>query len=194
MNAFLNYDLDGIGTLEDLQEVVMACNRCVLRQGCRGVVFGEGNPHSKLMFIGEAPGATEDQLGRPFVGRAGQLLTRIIKAMGYEREEVYITNINKCRPPQNRTPYPDEVAACYPYLQAQLRIIAPQVIVCLGAHASKALIDPDFRISKQRGQWYELEGIKLMPTYHPAALLRNPQLKRPVWDDMKQVMALLESL
>lgn len=188
-----NEEVDHIDTLQDLRRVVEGCRKCGLRQGCRGAVFGEGNPHSRLMFVGEAPGAVEDELGRPFVGRAGQLLTKIIAAMGYKRDEVYITNINKCRPPNNRTPVQEEVVACYPYLRAQLRIISPRVIVCLGAHASKALIKPDFKITQQRGQWYQLEGIRLMPTFHPAALLRNPHLKRPVWQDMQEVMAQLKT-
>jgi uracil-DNA glycosylase family 4 len=166
-----------------------ACTKCSELSRCRhSVVFGAGNPHAELMFIGEAPGADEDAQGKPFVGRAGQLLTKILAAMGYTREEVYITNILKCRPPHNRTPLPDEVANCLPYVRSQIELIQPKVIVALGATALRALLDVQLGITKMRGHWYTFRDIPIMPTFHPAYLLRNPAAKREVWDDMKAVL------
>jgi len=146
------------------------------------------------MFVGEGPGETEDQLGRPFVGRAGQLLDRILTASGFAREEVYIANAVKCRPPGNRQPGTDEAEACLPWLRAQIRLIRPKLIVCLGAAATGILLDPKLRITSARGKWHDRNGLRYMPTFHPAALLRDPSKKRPVWEDMKKVRAEYERL
>lgn len=176
--------------LEELKAQVDACQRCKLREGCQRVVFGEGNPEASLMLIGEGPGAEEDRLGRPFVGRAGQLLDKILEACGFQRfTHTYIGNIVKCRPPGNRIPTAEERQTCRPYLHRQIDIIAPKIIVLLGATALQGLIDPQAKITKSRGNWLKWQGIWVMPTYHPAALLRNPQLKRPTWEDFKQVVA-----
>jgi len=175
-------------SLEQLKEVCLKCSRCGLRAGAKQVVFGEGNPSAKLMFVGEGPGKQEDEMGRPFVGAAGQLLDRILEAAGLRRENVYIGNVVKCRPPNNRMPTADEVAACRGYLEAQIAIIKPSIIVCLGALATKTLINPQAKITRVRGKWFERNGIKLMPTFHPAALLRDPGKKRLVWEDFKDLM------
>jgi uracil-DNA glycosylase family 4 len=165
------------------------CVLCRELSGCRhSVVFGVGNPHAELMFVGEAPGADEDAQGEPFVGRAGQLLTKIIQAMGYRREDVYISNVLKCRPPENRTPLPDEVKNCLPYLLSQIELIQPKVIVALGATAVRALLEVQLGITKMRGHWYTFKDIPIMPTFHPAYLLRNPPAKKEVWEDMKAVL------
>jgi DNA polymerase len=179
--------VETLSALDELASEARACERCRLRSGCRGVVFGEGDPHARLMFVGEGPGRSEDEQGRPFVGAAGQLLDKIIVAIGYTREQVYIANIVKCRPPENRLPQPDEAQACLPWLERQIELIAPTVIVCLGALATQTLVSPEARITRWRGQWYERNGRLLMPTFHPAALLRDPTKKRPVWEDMKLV-------
>lgn len=179
--------IDAITDLERLREQAAACRRCRLRDGCTQVVFGGGNPQADLMLVGEAPGADEDRLGEPFVGRAGQLLDRILAAIELTRDDVYITNVVKCRPPGNRTPTPDEADTCGVYLKAQVELIRPKLIVCLGATATKALIHPEARITKMRGQWFSVWGIPTMPTYHPAALLRDPSKKRPVWEDFKAI-------
>ncbi|MDI6710348.1 MAG: uracil-DNA glycosylase [Bacillota bacterium] len=163
------------------------CRRCGLGATRTNLVFGEGNPHAKLMFIGEGPGAEEDRQGRPFVGTAGQLLDRIIQAAGFRREEVYIANIVKCRPPGNRVPAAEEAAACLPWLEKQISLIAPRIIVLLGATALKYLIDPKAGITAWRGRWIERGNVRIMPTYHPAALLRDPSKKRPVWEDIQAV-------
>ncbi|RQD73939.1 MAG: uracil-DNA glycosylase [Candidatus Syntrophonatronum acetioxidans] len=170
-----------------MEEEVKECRRCELRKGCQQVVFGEGNPRALLMLVGEGPGGDEDRLGRPFVGRAGQLLDRILEAAGFKREEVYIANVVKCRPPSNRTPTPEEVQACYPHLQEQIKIISPGIIVCLGALSTKVLVDPKAQITRIRGSWLEKEGSKIMPTFHPAALLRDPKKKKLVWQDFQEV-------
>lgn len=168
------------------------CTRCKLhRLGRRQIVFGVGNPEADLMFVGEAPGRDEDLQGEPFVGRAGQLLTKMIEAMGLTRDEVYIANVVKCRPPENRNPEPDEVAACSPFLIRQIDVIRPKVIVALGAIALKALLGADAPISRLRGRVFEYRGAKLVPTYHPAFLLRSPDRKREAWEDLKTVLALL---
>jgi DNA polymerase len=168
------------------------CTRCKLHGlGRRQIVFGVGNPDADLMFVGEAPGADEDIQGIPFVGRAGQLLTKIIEAIGLKREEVYIANVIKCRPPQNRNPEPDEVDTCEPFLFQQVDIIKPKVIVALGTFAARALLRTLDPISRLRGRVYEYRGAKLIPTFHPAYLLRNPASKRDVWEDMKVVRKLL---
>ncbi|GAB6877528.1 uracil-DNA glycosylase [Thermaerobacter litoralis] len=182
-------ELMGIADMWTLEQVVKGCTACGLRAGCRGVVFGDGNPAARLMLIGEGPGADEDRLGRPFVGRAGQLLDRILAACGFDRQKhVYIANVVKCRPPGNRTPTPEERAACLPNLRAQMRLVRPAIVVLLGATALQALIDPTARITRARGQWIYRDGVWYMPTYHPAALLRNPGLKRDCWHDFKKVI------
>jgi len=178
-------------TLQSIREDLGDCRRCKLAEGRINIVFGAGNPNADLMFVGEAPGRDEDRQGEPFVGRAGQLLTKIIEAIGLQRDDVYIANILKCRPPNNRDPQPDEVAACSPFLFKQVEVIKPKVIVALGAYAARNLLDTERAISKLRGRFHEYRGTLLMPTYHPAYLLRNPQAKRPVWEDMQMVRDLL---
>ena len=170
-----------------LKQAASQCAKCGLHETRTNVVFGEGNPEARLMFIGEAPGRDEDIQGRPFVGRAGQLLTRIIESIGLTREEVYIANILKCRPPKNRNPLPDEIACCLPYLTEQIEIIRPRIICALGAFAAQTLIGTSEGITKLRGTFYDYHGTKLMPTFHPAACLRNPSTKKYVWEDMKQI-------
>jgi DNA polymerase len=168
------------------------CTRCKLHTlGRKQIVFGVGNPEADLMFVGEAPGADEDEQGIPFVGRAGQLLTKIIEAIDLRRDDVYIANIIKCRPPQNRNPEPDEVASCEPFLFRQVDVIAPKVIVALGKYAAQTLLQTDSPISRLRGRVFDYRGAKLIPTFHPAYLLRNPSSKREVWEDMKLVRSLL---
>jgi DNA polymerase len=170
------------------------CRRCKLHAlGRRQIVFGAGSPDADLMFVGEAPGADEDQQGVPFVGRAGQLLTRIIEAIDLKRDDVYIANVIKCRPPQNRNPEPDEVETCEPFLFRQIDVIEPKVIVALGTFAARALLRTLDPISRLRGRVYDYRGAKLVPTFHPAYLLRNPSSKRDVWEDMKLVRTLLKS-
>ena len=179
-------------SLEELREHMGDCRRCDLHNGRKHLVFGEGNPKAKLVFVGEGPGFDEDREGRPFVGKSGQLLTRIIeKGMGLTRESVYILNVVKCRPPGNRDPNPEEINVCLPFLKAQLSIIGPDVICALGRVACQALMGGDFKITRHRGQWKTYEGIPVMPTFHPAYLLRNPSAKRPVWDDVKSIMGKL---
>jgi DNA polymerase len=170
------------------------CTRCKLhRLGRRQIVFGVGNPSADLMFVGEAPGGDEDIQGIPFVGRAGQLLTKIIEAIGLRREDVYIANVIKCRPPENRNPEPDEVETCEPFLFQQIDVIRPKVIVALGKFGAQALLKTQDPISRLRGRTYDYRGAKLVPTFHPAFLLRSPERKRDVWDDMKKVRALLQA-
>jgi DNA polymerase len=164
------------------------CRRCGLAPTRTSVVFGVGNPRAELVFVGEAPGADEDAQGIPFVGRAGQLLTKIIEAMGLRRDDVYIANIIKCRPPDNRNPQPEEIASCEPFLIAQLEIIAPKVICALGTFAAHTLLKTKDPISRLRGRWHAYQGVPLMPTFHPAYLLRNPAEKKTVWADMHAVM------
>ena len=175
-------------TLESLREHIGDCTRCRLHGGRTNIVFGVGSPDADLMFVGEAPGRDEDVQGEPFVGRAGQLLTDIIKAMKLTREQVYIANVIKCRPPENRNPEPDELEACRPFIRKQVELIQPKVIVTLGRFALQSLTEKSYAISAARGQWLEYNGIKVMPTYHPAYLLRNPSAKKDVWADMKKVM------
>jgi DNA polymerase len=171
------------------------CTRCKLHSSRKNIVFGVGNPAADLVFVGEAPGANEDAQGEPFVGEAGQLLDKMINAMGYAREDIYIANILKCRPPGNRNPEADEIARCEPFLKRQLGAIAPRMIVALGKFAAQCLLGrPDTPISALRGTFHEYEGVKLMPTYHPAYLLRTPSAKRQVWEDLQLVMAELERL
>ncbi len=179
--------------LQTLRDHIGPCTRCKLHKlGRRQVVFGVGNPDAALMFIGEAPGADEDLKGEPFVGAAGQLLTKIIGAIGLQRSDVYIANVIKCRPPSNRNPEPDEVATCEPFLNEQIDLIRPRVIVALGAFAAHTLLKTDAPISRLRGRVHDYRGgAKLIPTFHPAFLLRTPERKRDVWEDMKKVRALL---
>jgi uracil-DNA glycosylase family 4 len=168
------------------------CTRCKLHTlGRKQIVFGVGNPEADLMFVGEAPGADEDDQGIPFIGRAGQLLTKIIEAIALKREDVYIANVIKCRPPQNRNPEADEVATCEPFLFQQIDVIKPRVIVALGKFAAQTLLRTETPISRLRGQLFDYRGAKLIPTFHPAYLLRNPSSKREVWEDMKLVRKLL---
>jgi DNA polymerase len=174
--------------LDLLAEEVRDCNRCRLCQARTQTVFARGNPAAELCFIGEGPGAEEDAQGEPFVGPAGQLLDRMIAAMGYHRDEVYICNIVKCRPPDNRKPEPDEMAACRPYLTAQLELVAPKYIVALGSTATQGLFQTTEGITRLRGKWKLYKGIPVMPTFHPAYLLRQPSAKREVWSDLQQVM------
>jgi DNA polymerase len=179
--------------LKRIREDIGDCTRCKLhKMGRRQVVFGVGNPSADLMFVGEAPGADEDLQGIPFVGRAGQLLTKIIEAIGLRRDDVYIANVIKCRPPENRNPEPDEVETCEPFLFQQIDTIEPKVIVALGTFAAKALLKTQDPISRLRGRVYNYRGAKLVPTFHPAFLLRSPERKRDVWEDMKKVRALLQ--
>ncbi len=172
--------------LEALAAEASACRRCALCEGRRNVVFGTGNPDADLMFIGEAPGAQEDRQGLPFVGPAGELLNRIIGAIGLERKDVYIANTVKCRPPGNRDPEADEVTACRGYLDEQIDLVNPRVIVALGRVAAQSLLSTDQALGKLRGRWHEVRGVPTLVTYHPAALLRNPGWKRPTWEDMQQ--------
>ncbi len=174
--------------LSELRNEIGDCTRCVLHKGRHQLVFGVGNPNASLMFIGEGPGADEDLKGEPFVGRAGQLLTKMIEAMGIKRSEVYIANVVKCRPPGNRNPEPVEIATCIPFLKQQIEIIRPKVVVTLGKFASQTLLQTEIPITKLRGEFQTYEGAQLMPTYHPAFLLRNPNMKRAVWEDLKKVM------
>ena len=176
-------------TLLKIRGDIGDCTRCKLHKGRNKIVFGDGSPNAKLVFIGEGPGADEDLQGLPFVGRAGKLLTQMIEAMGLQRKEVYICNVVKCRPPENRTPEPDEVEVCSPYLLRQIDAINPRVLVCLGAVAAKTLLQTNRGITQFRGQWLEWRGRKLMATYHPAYLLRNPNAKGEVWKDLQKVMA-----
>jgi uracil-DNA glycosylase len=173
---------------DDLEARAKACTLCRLSATRTNVVFGVGNRRADLMFIGEGPGRDEDLAGEPFVGRAGQLLTDIIKAMKLRREDVYIANVVKCRPPENRNPEQDEMDLCRPYLERQIELLAPKVIVTLGRYALQSTTGKPHAISAVRGQWLQHEGAKLMPTYHPAYLLRNPSAKKDVWADMKKVM------
>lgn len=164
---------------------ICQCRRCGLAAGRQHFVFGAGDPRAPLMFVGEAPGADEDRLGEPFVGAAGQLLTRIIEAMGLGRDQVYICNVVKCRPPDNREPQPDEVAACAPYLQRQVELVAPRLIVALGRTAAAAMLQTDAALHALRGRLHSFAGVPVLVTYHPAALLRHPEWKRPTWEDVK---------
>ena len=178
-------------TLEEIRSDLGDCTRCRLHSGRTTLVFGVGNPDADLVFVGEAPGRDEDRQGEPFVGRAGQLLTKIIASIGLTREDVYIANVVKCRPPNNRNPQLDEVHTCEPFLFRQLDVLRPKVVVALGAFAIHTLLGTDRAISRLRGHVYEYRGAKLVPTFHPAFLLRSPERKRDVWEDMKKVRALL---
>jgi uracil-DNA glycosylase family 4 len=178
-------------TLARIREDIGDCTRCKLHKGRTKIVFGTGNPNADLMFVGEGPGRDEDLSGEPFVGRAGKLLTDMIKAMGLQREDVYIANVVKCRPPENRLPEKDEISTCSPYLMRQIDAIKPKVICTLGSCSAQTLLQTAQGISKLRGEWFDFRGAKLMPTYHPAYLLRNPAAKPEVWKDLQKVMAVL---
>ena len=177
--------------LEDIRDDLGDCRRCFLADGLTQLVFGEGHAQAELVFVGEGPGFEEDRSGRPFVGPAGQLLARIIDAMHLSREQVYICNVVKCRPPENRNPLPEEIGACHPFLERQLAAIRPKVICALGAVAAHTLLNTDAPISHLRGRFHDFHGIKVMPTFHPSYLLRYPNQKRVVWEDVKKIMALL---
>ena len=182
----------GAETLAAIRDDLGDCTRCKLHaQGRKQIVFGVGNPAADIMFVGEAPGADEDIQGVPFVGRAGQLLTKMIAAMGFAREDVYIANVLKCRPPGNRNPEPDEIALCEPFLFRQLASVEPKVVIALGAFAARTLLKTDDPISRLRGRVFDYRGAKLIPTFHPSFLLRSPGYKREAWDDLKQALAIL---
>ncbi len=182
-------DVREAGTLEELSRAIGDCRRCKLHKGRTNIVFGTGSPTAELMFVGEGPGEDEDRQGEPFVGKAGRLLTDIInKGMGLARKDVYIANVVKCRPPGNRNPEPDEIVACQPFLHRQIAIVRPRVIVSLGAFATQVLLGSRIPISKVRGRWHDYGGVPVMPTFHPAYLLRNAGGKRDVWQDIQAVM------
>lgn len=183
---------NAIDQLDKIRQDIGDCQLCPLGKTRHNLVFGDGNHQAKIVFVGEAPGADEDEQGLPFVGRAGQLLTKIIEAMGMNRKDVYICNILKCRPPQNRNPRPEEITVCEPFLKQQLKIISPQIICALGTFATKTLLRTEVPISVLRGRFHSYEGIKLMPTYHPAYLLRNPGAKKLVWEDVQLIMKELQ--
>lgn len=180
--------------LEKLRKEVQGCQACSLHRTRKNPVLGEGNPRAFLAFVGEAPGAEEDEQGRPFVGKAGELLTRMIKAMGLRREEVYITNVLKCRPPNNRNPRPEEIKACIPFLLRQMEIIKPKIICALGTFAAQTFLETNEKITALRGKFHQWKGIKVMPTFHPAFLLRNPGYKKLAWEDLKKIMAEYQAL
>jgi uracil-DNA glycosylase len=178
--------------LESLRAKAINCQACSLCEGRSSVVFGEGNPRADIMFVGEAPGAEEDRQGVPFVGASGQLLTRMVEAMGVAREDVYIANVVNCRPPNNRDPLPEEIEKCEPYLIRQIEMVAPVVICTLGRFAAQTLLKTTDSMGRLRGKIFDYHGVKLVPTYHPAALLRNAQWKRPTWEDLKLVRTLYD--
>jgi uracil-DNA glycosylase len=182
---------DKIAALAEIRDDIGECTRCRLHKGRTNLVFGVGNPNAELMFVGEGPGADEDAQGEPFVGRAGQLLNNMISAMGLRRQDVYIANVVKCRPPQNRTPERDECDTCSPFLLRQIEVIRPKVIVALGAVAAKNLLSVNDSMSNLRGRFYDFRGVKLAVTYHPAFLLRDPRQKKEAWKDLQMVMGFL---
>jgi DNA polymerase len=186
--------VDKAASLAALRDEVLPCTACSLHQERHSTVFGAGSPDAEVVFIGEAPGRDEDMQGEPFVGRSGQLLTKILAAIGYERDDVFICNILKCRPPKNRDPHPDEVAACEPHLKRQLAILDPRVICCLGRVAAQTLLGTDASLKRLRESVHFYEGIPVMATYHPAALLRNPGWKRETWNDVRKLRALVDAL
>jgi DNA polymerase len=188
-SALSQLELTGMAGLKRIEALLGACTRCPLHKTRRHIVFGEGDPAADVVFIGEAPGGEENRRGRPFVGPAGQLLDRMLKAMGLRREQVYIGNILKCRPPRNRDPEPAEMEICEPFLQAQLKAIQPAIIVTLGRIAAQNLLRTTTALGRLRGRLHDYQGMKLMPTYHPAYLLRQPTQKRPTWQDLQIVMA-----
>lgn len=180
--------------MDEFRQQALGCQRCHLRGECTQVVFGYGNPDTPLMFIGEGPGGDEDTEGKPFVGKAGQLLSRIMEAAGIPRDQVYISNVVKCRPPHNRKPTPEEMKRCLWILFGELLVIRPKVIVLLGATALQGVVDPAASITRVRGHWMEVAGFQIMPTYHPAALLRDESKKRDVWEDFKEISRVYKAL
>ncbi len=184
----------GSPRLQEIRNEIGDCTRCQLHKGRTNLVYGVGNPKAKLMLVGEGPGRDEDLQGEPFVGRSGQLLTKMIEAMGIPRSEVYIANIVKCRPPDNRYPEPEEVETCIPFLFKQIEAVGPQVIITLGNLATQTLLKTKVGIMTLHGNFQDLNGIRVMPTYHPAFLLRNPNMKKPCWEDLKKVISLLKTL
>jgi len=184
-----NSILNDMMTLDSIRAEIGDCQRCKLAPKRTNIVFGSGNPDAELVFVGEAPGFDEDQQGLPFVGRAGQLLTKIIESIDLKREDVYICNVLKCRPPENRNPESDEVAACNPFMKKQLAAIRPKVVCCLGTFAAQTVLQTVAPISKLRGKFYDMDGMRVIATFHPAYLLRSPDKKREVWEDMKQIRA-----
>lgn len=181
-------------SLDELNRLIRYCTNCILHKNRTNFVFGSGNPNAKVMVIGEGPGAEEDKQGLPFVGRAGQLLTDILKAIKFERDEVYIANIVKCRPPENRTPLPEEMETCIPYLKKQIELIKPEMILCLGLTAAKGLLRKKESLTALRGKFFDYDGIKVMVTFHPAALLRNPNWKRDCWEDVKKFRKMYDEI
>lgn len=180
-------------TWESLRAQLEGCTRCPLCERRQHIVFGEGNPQAKVLLVGEGPGEVEDKEGRPFVGPAGQLLDRMLASIGLDRNGIYIANIVKCRPPQNRVPLPQEVEACLPFLRAQVRLLRPAIIVALGGTAAKVILhDEDLRITRERGRWHSVKGVELLATYHPSFLLRSPERKREAWEDLKALRARME--
>ncbi|MBN2125993.1 MAG: uracil-DNA glycosylase [Deltaproteobacteria bacterium] len=186
--SYLEGGREDADSLEFLRALIGPCERCKLHRERTNLVFGEGASDARLVFVGEGPGREEDMEGRPFVGEAGRLLTKIVKAMNLSREEVYICNVVKCRPPNNRDPEPDEIDTCMPFLRRQIDLIRPEVICTLGRVAVQALLGREFKITRERGEWRTFMGIPLMPTFHPAYLLRNPAAKRQVWEDVQKIM------
>jgi uracil-DNA glycosylase len=191
-NSPLSYQHPAALSLESVREELGDCRRCKLHERRTNIVFGVGNPQARLIFVGEGPGEDEDLQGEPFVGRAGQLLTKMIEAMGLKREDVYICNVVKCRPPENRQPQPDEISTCRPFLEKQIDRIKPEIIVALGTHAAQTLLNTTEKISALRGRFHRYRNnILLMPTFHPSYLLRSPEKKKEVWEDMKTVLTKL---
>jgi len=186
-------DFEQTESLDEMNQLICDCQKCDLGRTRTNFVFGVGNPDADIMFVGEAPGADEDRLGEPFVGRAGQLLNKILAAMKLQREDVYIANILKCRPPNNRDPQPSEAETCEPYLHHQIKLIRPKIICCLGRIAAQRLLQTNMSLGQMRDRWFDYQGTTLMVTYHPAALLRNSQYKRPLWDDMQKLLKKLEN-
>lgn len=181
-------------TLNELEQFVKNCDKCPLSKTRNNVVFGEGNDKSKIMFVGEGPGFYEDKLGRPFVGKSGELFDKILKAINLTRDDIYIANIVKCRPPNNRNPLEDECENCIKYLRWQVKIINPDIIVCLGAVAAKHVIDKDFKITKSRGTWYKRGKFNIIATYHPAAILRDVNKKKDAWEDFKSIRKMYDEV
>jgi len=187
-------DWENANSLQKLEELINGCQKCVLAKNRNKFVFGSGNPNADVMVIGEGPGAEEDKQGLPFVGRAGKLLTDILKAINFTRDEVFIANVVKCRPPGNRTPQQQEMDTCIPYLKKQIDLIKPKLILCLGLTAAQGILKLNTNLSSMRGKFYDFENTKVLVTYHPAALLRNPNWKKPAWEDVQKFRALYDEL
>ena len=183
-----------VRNFEELHQEILSCQKCGLYQTRKNAVMGEGNPHAAVMFIGEGPGRDEDELGRPFVGRAGQLLDKMLGSIGFTRNDVYIANVVKCRPPGNRDPEPDEASACIGYLRAQVAMVRPKILVCLGRISAGYILGQPVHITQDRGKWHEVKGFFIMPTYHPAALLRNEPWKKDSYHDLLAIRAKYEEL